>query len=81
MVISCGCRRLRARLTCSRPVERSHVDITDISLVTLTAQFLDFVASLESQEPSLLAEFSSVGSRLVVLKSRSLLPRPRGRGR
>ena len=59
-----------------RLVERSQLAVTDISLVTITSQFLDYVSSLESQEPYLLAEFSSVGSRLVVLKSRSLLPRP-----
>jgi segregation and condensation protein A len=59
-----------------RLVERSQLEITDISLVAVTRQFLDYVSSLESQEPQLLAEFSSVGSRLIVLKSRSLLPRP-----
>ena len=59
-----------------RLVERSQLLITDISLVTITAQFLEYVASLKSQEPTLLAEFSAVGSRLVMLKSRSLLPRP-----
>lgn len=59
-----------------RLVERSQVAITDISLVTVASQFMDFVASLESQDPGLLAEFSSVGSRLIVLKSRSLLPSP-----
>jgi segregation and condensation protein A len=59
-----------------RLVERSQLEITDISLVTVTRQFLDYVSSLESQEPRLLAEFSAVGSRLIVLKSRSLLPKP-----
>lgn len=59
-----------------RLVERSQLEITNISLMTVTRQFLDYAASLQSQEPQLLAEFSAVGSRLIVLKSRSLLPKP-----
>ena len=43
-----------------RLVERSQLAITDISLVTVTTQFLNYVSSLESQEPVLLANFSSV---------------------
>jgi chromatin segregation and condensation protein Rec8/ScpA/Scc1 (kleisin family) len=59
-----------------RLVERSHLAITDVSLVAVTAQFLAYVESLDQTNADLIAEFSSVGSRLVVLKSRSLLPRP-----
>lgn len=59
-----------------RLVERSHLPITDISLVSVTTQFLAYIDSLGSAEPTILAEFSSVGSRLLVLKSRSLLPKP-----
>jgi segregation and condensation protein A len=59
-----------------RLVERSHVVITDVSLIEVTSQFLAYVAELDQQDAELIAEFSSVGSRLVVLKSRSLLPRP-----
>lgn len=59
-----------------RLVERSHLPITDISLVAVTQQFLEYVDALESADPTIVAEFSSVGSRLLVLKSRSLLPRP-----
>ncbi|MDQ2683070.1 MAG: segregation/condensation protein A [Chloroflexota bacterium] len=57
-------------------VERSQLPITDISLIAVTAQFMDYVGSLDAADPGLVAEFSSVGSRLIVLKSRSLLPRP-----
>jgi len=59
-----------------RLVERSHLAITDVSLVAVTSQFLAYVATLDQSDADLIAEFSSVGSRLVVLKSRSLLPRP-----
>jgi segregation and condensation protein A len=59
-----------------RLVERSHLSITDVSLVSVAAQFLSYVDTLDQTNADLIAEFSSVGSRLVVLKSRSLLPRP-----
>lgn len=59
-----------------RLVERSHLAITDVSLVAVTAQFLAYVEALDQADADLIAEFSTVGSRLLVLKSRSLLPRP-----
>lgn len=59
-----------------RLVERSHLAITDISLVSVTSQFLAHVASLGGAPAEVVAEFATVGSRLVLLKSRSLLPRP-----
>ncbi|MBN9012774.1 MAG: segregation/condensation protein A [Rhizobiales bacterium] len=59
-----------------RLIERSQLAITDISLVAVTDQFLQRIAELGGAPPSLIAEFTAVGSRLVLLKSRSLLPRP-----
>lgn len=59
-----------------RLIERSQLDIEDVSLVAVTNQFLDFVATLESAPSPVIAEFAAVGARLTVLKSRSLLPRP-----
>ncbi len=59
-----------------RLIERSQLSITDISLVAVTEQFLDRIAELGGAPPSVIAEFMAVGTRLVLLKSRSLLPRP-----
>jgi segregation and condensation protein A len=59
-----------------RLIERSHLAITDVSLVSVTEQFLAYVERLGAAPPNVLAEFMAVGSRLVLLKSRSLLPRP-----
>ncbi len=59
-----------------RLIERSQLDIEDVSLVAVTSQFLHFVASLESAPTAVIAEFAAVGARLTVLKSRSLLPKP-----
>lgn len=59
-----------------RLVERSQLAITDISLIAVTDQFLAHVSSLDNDAPNVIAEFTTVGARLVLLKSRSLLPRP-----
>ena len=59
-----------------RLIERSQLQITDVSLVAVTDQFLDYVASLSEARADLIADFANVATRLVLLKSRSLLPRP-----
>lgn len=60
-----------------RLIERSQLAITDLSLMVVTEQFLAHVHALdESAPPQVLAEFTVVGARLTLLKSRSLLPRP-----
>src|SRR5690349_9456548 len=59
-----------------RLIERSQLAIEDVSLVAVTTQFLDHVASLASAPSHIVADFAAVGARLTVLKSRSLLPRP-----
>jgi segregation and condensation protein A len=57
-----------------RLIERNQLAITDVSLVEVTDQFLGYVAALPETQPSVLAEFTAIASRLLVLKSRSLLP-------
>lgn len=57
-------------------IERQRLDISDVSLVAVTDQFLDHVANLDERTPHIIAEFTSVGTRLTVLKSRWLLPKP-----
>lgn len=59
-----------------RMIERSQLDISEVSLVAVTDQFLDYVASLDNVPSELLAEFTAMASRLLALKSRSLLPAP-----
>lgn len=59
-----------------RLVERERLPITDVSLVVVTEQFLEHLGTLDGADPALVAGFSSVAGRLLVLKSRSLLPRP-----
>lgn len=60
-----------------RLIERSQLEITDLSLMRVTEQFLTYVRALDVMAPThVVAEFAAVGARLTLLKSRSLLPRP-----
>lgn len=59
-----------------RLIERQKLEITQVSLVEVTDQFLLFIADLGADDTDLRADFTAVGSRLTVLKSRSILPRP-----
>jgi segregation and condensation protein A len=55
--------------------EARELDVTRISLAAVTVDFLDYVRSLGSQTPpSVLADFLVVAARLVLLKSKVLLP-------
>ncbi len=59
-------------------IERRQMEITAISLVAVTDQFLEYVRTWQEEEPPMarLAEFITVGARLLFIKSRSLLPQP-----
>ena len=58
-------------------IEREELDITEISLVAVTDQYVQAIESLEEIEPGALADFLVIAARLLYLKSRSLLPKPR----
>lgn len=57
-------------------VEREELDITTVSLVQVTDQYLAQLRSGEAINYAALADFIAVGARLLYLKSRALLPRP-----
>lgn len=57
-------------------IERERLDISDLSLVVVTDGFLAYVEALAEPPAALLAEFLGVAARLLVLKSRAMLPRP-----
>jgi segregation and condensation protein A len=59
-----------------RLIERNQMEITDVSLVQVTDQFLAHIERLAGTNSDAIAEFTMVGTRLILLKSRSLLPRP-----
>jgi segregation and condensation protein A len=57
-------------------IEKRELEVTAISLAAVADQFLAHVAALETADADLLAEFVAVAARLVLIKSRALLPRP-----
>lgn len=56
-------------------IERERLDISDLSLVAVTDGFLSYIDELDAPAPALLAEFAGIASRLIVLKSRAMLPK------
>ena len=56
-------------------IEREELDITEVSLLTVTEQYLRHLRAQERINLGALAEFIAIGARLLLLKSRALLPR------
>jgi segregation and condensation protein A len=56
-------------------IEREGLDITTVSLLAVTEQYLAQLRSTESMNVGALADFVAMGARLLLLKSRALLPR------
>jgi segregation and condensation protein A len=57
-------------------IERAELDITTIALAQVADQYLAHVRALQVVEPRALAEFIAMAARLLLIKSRALLPRP-----
>lgn len=56
-------------------IEREELDITTVSLVQVTDQYIAALRTEEQIDMRALADFVAVGARLILLKSRALLPR------
>jgi len=57
-------------------IEREELDITQVSLAQITNQYLDYLARLSERDPDNLADFLVVAAKLLLIKSRVLLPQP-----
>ena len=57
-------------------IERHQMEITTISLVAVTDQFLEYVRNWQNEAPPMarMAEFITIGAKLLYIKSRTLLP-------
>jgi segregation and condensation protein A len=55
-------------------VERRRLPIAEVSLVAVADQYLAQVRAMPRVEPDALSDFLAIGARLLLLKSRSLLP-------
>jgi segregation and condensation protein A len=56
-------------------IERNELDITEVSLLEVTDQYLSALRSKEQIDIGAMADFIAVAARLLLLKSRALLPR------
>lgn len=55
-------------------IEQQQMDITQISIAAVTEQFLQHIKTLESVDPTSLADYLSVAAKLLVIKSKAILP-------
>jgi len=60
-------------------VQQERLDVTAISLVQVTDQYLVFMRAEDRIDHRALADFVAIGARLIWLKSRALLPLPANR--
>lgn len=60
-------------------IEKEELDISEVSLVAVTDQYLQTLERLEEIQPGALADFLVVASRLLYIKSARLLPKPPSR--
>ena len=63
-----------------RLIEREELDISRVSLALVADQFLAYVATLEHVSAGNLADFVVIAAKMLVIKSRALLPRPEDEG-
>lgn len=55
-------------------IEQQQLDITQISLAQVTEQFLQYVKDLEKIDATQLADFLNIAAKLLVIKSKAILP-------
>lgn len=55
-------------------IEKNKIDIYDIPIVEITAQYLQYVETLKEESLEVMSAFLVVGAQLVNIKSRMLLP-------
>ncbi|MDL2289470.1 segregation/condensation protein A [Clostridia bacterium OttesenSCG-928-F22] len=57
-------------------IEKAKIDIKDIFVSSITEQYLAYLAEIEELDMEVASEFLNVAATLLLIKSRSLLPRP-----
>jgi segregation and condensation protein A len=60
-----------------RLIEERELEITKVSLAAVTGQFIEYISGIERREPQFIANFLQIAAKLIVLKSRVLLPQVR----
>ncbi|MFC1465748.1 MAG: segregation and condensation protein A [Candidatus Brachytrichaceae bacterium NZ_4S206] len=57
-----------------RLIEERRLEITEVSLAAVADQFIAYLAGMPQRDPRTIAHFLSVAARLILIKSRALLP-------
>ncbi len=57
-------------------IERAELDITAISLATVTEQYLSYIHAMQDAKADELSSFLVIAAKLLQIKSEALLPRP-----
>jgi len=55
-------------------IEEKKLEITEISLAKVTDEFLKYVGDIKKVSPGILADFIVIAAKLLLIKSRALLP-------
>lgn len=55
-------------------IEEQKLNITEIALAQVTEQFLQYIKELEHIDPTVLADYLSIAAKLLVIKSKAILP-------
>jgi segregation and condensation protein A len=55
-------------------IEKEELDITQVSLAKITDQYIDYIKKITNMDPEEMADFLVVASKLLLIKSRALLP-------
>ncbi len=55
-------------------IEDRQLDITQIAIAEVTEQFLQYIKQLQSIDPTVLADYLSIAAKLLVIKSKAILP-------
>ncbi len=55
-------------------IEERRMEITELSLAEITADFLQYLKNIETVEPRFLADFVAIAAQLLLIKSKALLP-------
>ena len=56
-------------------IEKNKVDIYDIPIVEITAQYLEYIQAMETEDMNVMSEFLVMAATLLDIKCRMLLPR------
>ncbi len=56
-------------------IEKNKIDIYDIPIVEITAQYLDYIRQMETNDMNVMSEFLVMAANLIDIKCRMLLPK------